>query len=174
MTYIFKSQNGFIRGRFFVGLMWLAIGTAVLYYGTKWGKEYYKVKMGQTCSDRMWLIEDAKNKFKAQFGPSATVTHYSDLLPFIPFTGFPMCPWGGEYEHKLDVNIPVSCPLNGLAEYEPDTPGRNPLRNGYQDLAGKNTGVTFFQFMHEKATWKGTDKDPNAPAKKKKSGLFDN
>lgn len=143
---------------------------AALYFGSTWGKEYYRVKMGQTCTERMFLIEEAKKKYRAQ--SSGNPSRYSDLLPFLPFTGFPMCPWGGKYEHELDLDHPVTCTLNGDKNYEPATPGINPKRNGYMDLAVKRKTVTLFDYFYNKANWKGTDKDPLADDPKSKKSLF--
>lgn len=141
---------------------------AALYYGTEWGREYYKIKMGEMCSERMWLIENAKTKYKQRFGEQAVINHYSDLLPFLPNTGFPMCPWGGEYANRLDANKQVTCSLNGKSEYEPETPGVNPMANGYQDLAVAQKAMGLYEFFNRENGVKGT----NSP-KKKKSRLFD-
>lgn len=130
------GESGFIRGRLFVTLLSLILALAVLHYGSLWGKEFYKVKMGETCSERMQLIEAAKAKYRKRYG-GGVIQHYGDLLPFLPYTGFPMCPWGGEYSNTLNVGTPVTCSLNGQPDYEPMTPGLNPMANGYQDLAPK-------------------------------------
>ena len=158
------NEAGFIRGRLIMTILWVAVGTTLLYYGTKYGREYYKVKMSETCSERMWIIEKAKEKFKKRFGAQSNIESYAELLPFLPYAGLPMCPWGGEYQNVLDLNKQVTCPLNGKAEYEPVTPGENPLANGYQDLAKPQQAMGLAEFFSRK-------KAPEETAKKE-SKLF--
>jgi len=119
----------------------------------------------------MFLIEEAKKKFAAEFPGRHPDTH-SELLAYLPFTGFPMCPWGGEYNNKLTLDAVVTCSLNGNEEYEPETPGVDPLRNGYMDLAKEGEGVTIFDFFHRKFTWKDTKKDPLSKKDTKRKALF--
>jgi hypothetical protein len=157
--------------RFLVNLFWLALGLATLYYGSIWGREYYKIKMAETCTQRMWLIEEAKQKFAKDF-PGRKPDAYSDLLAYIPFTGFPMCPYGGEYENCLSLEEKTSCNLNGNPQYEPNTPKLNAKRNGFMDLESKRNSVTFFEFFHDRVTWKDTEKDPLSSSEKKKKELF--
>lgn len=151
----------------------LTLLTAGTYFGVNYGKEYYKIKMGQTCSERMWLIEMAKEKFK-KANPGKQPQLYIDLLPHLPFTGFPMCPWGGNYTNTLSLNKQVECSLNGNPNYEPNTPHLDPKKNGYMDLHQKRKAVTFFEFMYEKITWQNTEKDPLKKQKEKYKDIFDN
>lgn len=157
--------------RFIVNIFWFGLTLAVLYYGGIWGREYYKIKMAQTCTQRMWLIEEAKQKFMRDF-PGRSVDTYSELLAYIPFTGFPMCPYGGEYQNSLDISKKTTCTLNGNPEYEPNTPGVDPKKNGFMDVEKKRDGVTFYEFFHDRISWKDTEKDPLTPKDKKKKELF--
>ena len=166
MTTPEKEQAGFIQGRLFLSILGVVALTAGIYFGTIWGKEFYKIKMCETCTERMWLIEAAKKKYSAN--GHGKVSRYSELLPYLPFTGFPMCPFGGRYENELDLDKPVACTLNGNPDYEPKTPGIPLARNGYMDLAGKPKAVSFFDFFVTKAQKKQVDE------KKKKSSLFSN
>jgi hypothetical protein len=161
-------NRGFIRGRLFLTVMATAAAFAALYYGSKWGREFYKIKMGETCTERMWLIEEAKQKYRKAHGGSSSPRRYSELLPYLPFTGFPMCPWGGEFKHALDLNRPVECSLNGNPKYEPDTPGKNPLRNGYMDLAEGRKATSLVDFLLQKNKQETHKKNPG-----KNSSLFD-
>jgi hypothetical protein len=157
--------------RIITRLFWfLSLGSLII-FGTLWGREYYIVKMCEQCTERMFLIEEAKKKFAAEFPGRHPDTH-SELLAYLPFTGFPMCPWGGEYNNKLTLDAVVTCSLNGNEEYEPETPGVDPLRNGYMDLAKEGEGVTIFDFFHRKFTWKDTKKDPLSKKDTKRKALF--
>jgi hypothetical protein len=156
---------------------WVLVLGLGSYFGVVYGKEYYKVKMAETCTDRLRMIETAKRKFQ-QTTPYRNADSYSDLLPFIPFTGFPMCPHGGKYVDELDVSKETRCTCNGVPEFEPDTPGVDPMKNGYNDLAqpaGKTApkaGVSIYDFFHNKLSWKGTDKDPLKKQKESEKKLF--
>ena len=158
---------------------WVLVLGLGSYFGIVYGKEYYKIKMAQTCTDRLRMIENAKRKFQ-QTTPYRNADSYSDLLPFIPMPGFPMCPHGGKYYDELDVTKPTQCTFNGLPEYEPDTPGVDPKRNGYNDLAPvkgqdkgvSEKGVSLYEFFHDKLKWKGTDKDPLKSQKESEKKLF--
>jgi hypothetical protein len=157
--------------RFIVTIFWIGLSVAVLYYGSIWGREYYKIKMAETCTQRMWLIEEAKQKFAKDFPHRNPDTH-SELLAYIPFTGFPMCPYGGEFGNCLTLENKTTCSLNGDPEYEPNTPGVDLKRNGFMDLEKKRDSVTFYEFFHDRVSWKDTEKDPLSAKEKKKKALF--
>lgn len=157
--------------RIIVNLFWFSFCLAGLYYGGIWGREYYKIKMAETCTQRMWLIEEAKQKFTKDF-PHSKPDTYSELLAYIPFTGFPMCPYGGEYDNCLSLDKKTSCTLNGNPEYEPNTPGVDLKRNGYMDVEKKRDSVTLFEFFHNRVSWKDTEKDPLSSKEKRKKELF--
>lgn len=158
--------------RLIVRLLWFSLAFASLYYGSKYGREYYKIKMADTCTQRMWLIEEAKEKFKRDHA-GGNPTAFSDLITYIPFTGFPTCPYGGDFDNCLNLDEKTSCKLNGNPAYEPSTPGIDPKKNGYMDLAKKRDAVTIFEFFNNQASWKNTFKDPLKDSRdKKKKELF--
>lgn len=167
---------GFIRvGRGFIFLIGFVIIIALSYFGTTWGREYYILKMGKTCSERMWLIETAKEKYRKKTGQKrGKVDTYAELLPFLPFTGFPMCPWGGEYQDKLDLDKKVSCPCNGKPEYEPkNSPeGTNLMFNGYNDLGTIPESIPLNDFLLEKAHLKKKEKGKEGEKKSPSSSVF--
>jgi flagellar hook-associated protein FlgK len=119
----------------------------------------------------MWLIEEAKQKFSKDF-PGKKPDTYSELLAYIPFTGFPMCPYGGEYQNCLSLDQKTACTLNGDPQYEPETPGTDLKKNGFMDLAKKRDSVTFYEFFHDRISWVGTEKDPMKSENKQKKQLF--
>jgi hypothetical protein len=119
----------------------------------------------------MYLIEEAKRKFAAEF-PGRNPDTHSELLAYLPFTGFPMCPWGGEFSNKLDIDTQVTCSLNGNKDYEPETPGVDLMANGYMDLAQDAQAITIFDFFHRKFSWKDTKKDPLSKEEIKRKSLF--
>jgi hypothetical protein len=168
-----NNQSGFLdffQGRFFITLVFVAALTALMYYGTAYGREYYKIKMSETCSERMWIIENAKAKYISKHG-AAAIGHYSDLLPYLPFGGFPMCPWGGTYENMISTTEQVTCTKNGDPDCEPNTPGENPLANGYQDLAKPQQAMGLYEFFNRKrADGATTDSTPAPPKKSKMFG----
>jgi len=166
-----RPNSGFIQGRLFTSIIGLTALVALLYFGATWGREYYKIQMCQTCTDRMFLIEDAKEKFRVSH-PGGKPDMYSDLLAYLPFTGFPMCPWGGKYENELALDKKVTCSLNGDPVYEPSTPGVDLRRNGYMDLAKKRKSVSLFDYLYDKASWKNSDRDPLAKDEKQRKKLF--
>jgi hypothetical protein len=158
--------------RIITRLLGLTIIVCLTVFGTMWGREYYMIKMCQTCTERMWLIEEAKQKFSKDFPHRSPDTH-SELMAYLPFTGFPMCPWGGEYSNKLSLKEVVTCSLNGNKEYEPETPGVDPNFNGYMDLGQEPEAVKFFDFFYNKMSWQNTKKDPLSKKKdEKRKKLF--
>jgi hypothetical protein len=166
-------KPGFIRSRGFITIASLVVISVLTYLGSTWGREYYILKMGQTCSERMWLIERGKEKYREATGrKTGKIDTYAELLPYLEFTGFPVCPWGGEFEHKLDLDKKVESPFNGKPDYEPKvTPdGVNIMTNGYNDLGEIPEGVTLIDFLHKKTTnWGKSDSKKKAP---KKDNIF--
>lgn len=106
-------------------------------------QQYHKITLGKTCQERLQIIENAKKKFKA-VNPDTEVTRYSDLLPHIKYTGFPMCPWGGTYSNERSLKKPTACSCNGDPTKEPLTPQTNPMKNGYCDLYPQAPTQTVF------------------------------
>jgi hypothetical protein len=81
----------------------------------------------------MKAIQEAKMKFRERY-PKSTPSKYYELLPYLKFTGFPMCPWGGTYTQELSLTLPVQCSCNGDPTKEPDTPLTELKKNGFCDL----------------------------------------
>jgi hypothetical protein len=129
-----RSHAGFLRARLFQNIFLITSIFVLTHFGIKFAKEYYKIQKCETCTARMRSIETAKKQFKAIY--SSTIPDgWNDLLPFLPNKSIPECPWGGKYEHALDLKKQVTCSLNGNPEYEPSTPGIPLTQNGYMDLA---------------------------------------
>ena len=136
-----NKESGILYSPLVRKLTLITLITTITYVGSVYLSQYHKISLGRTCKHRMQTIEAAKQKFRAE-NPYSIPTKYSDLLPHLKFTGFPMCPWGGIYSNELSLTNKVECSVNGNPEKEPNTPRTNPKKNGYCDLEPEGKTIT--------------------------------
>jgi hypothetical protein len=135
----------------------------LLYQGGNWGREFYKIKMCEQCTQNLREIEEAKAKFRRDH-PSELQANYTDLKPYMQGVGIPTCPWGGDYINVTNLDQEVTCSLNGKQEFEPATPGYPLKENGYMDLAPKAKVNTYTSYVYEQLldtynSWVGKEKE---------------
>jgi hypothetical protein len=153
-------------------ILYILLAGVVFYISVTWGNEYHLVSAGQECANRMADIEKAKAEFMRK-NPGATPSSYADILPYLPYTGVPLCPLGGRYEHELDAHHLCTCSLNGNPSYEPPTT-MDPLKNGYHDLAVKREKINILEFLSYKiqGVLQGKTIDPNLEKEKIRKNIF--
>lgn len=164
------GESGVAGSRLITALAVVGIITGVLYTGSEWGNEFFRVKRGEACTKNIEMIQEAKLKFRLRYKYEEP-QRYSDMMPFLDTLNFPSCPFGGEYLNSLKMKQEARCPHNGDPALEPITPGIDPKTNGYHDLGPKPKAETLIGFLGKKL-WESMGAMSYEEERRRKDQLF--
>lgn len=128
--------------------IYFALAALILWLGVPSIKQAIKIENGKRCKENITYIENGKNRYIENFTIPADDGNHSappnpnrfmDIIPFMPLKNIPECPSGKPYLNVLDLEHQTTCQVNGMEDYEADTPGTDLTRNGFHDSAKEAT-----------------------------------